>query len=52
MPEIPAIQIQETQPISPTLMRSFLWWRSLQIAPVQRFQFSSLLLLPALDQIP
>jgi hypothetical protein len=50
MPEIPAIQKQEAQPIGETVVFSRLRWGSIQIAPMQRFQFWSLLLLSALDQ--
>ena len=50
MPQVPAIQKQESQTIGQTLVLSLLRRRGLQIAPVQRFQFRSLLPLSALDQ--
>jgi hypothetical protein len=49
-PEIPAIEKQEPQTIGETLMLSRLRRRGVQIAPVQRFQFRSLLPLSTLDQ--
>jgi len=50
MPQVPAIQKQKSQTIRQTLVLSLLRRRSFQIAPVQRFQFRSLLLLSTLDQ--
>ena len=50
MPEIPTIQKQESETICQTLVFSLLRRHGWQIAPVQRFQFRSLLPLSALDQ--
>jgi hypothetical protein len=50
MPEIPAVQNHESEPRGQTEVLAVLRWCSLQIASMQRFQFSGLLFLPALDQ--
>src|SRR5260370_41882812 len=50
MPEVPAIQKQEPQAIGQSLVRSFLRWHGLQIAPMHGFQFTGLLPLATLDQ--
>jgi hypothetical protein len=50
MPEIPAIQKQEAETIRQALVLSLVRRHGVQIAPMQRFQFRSLLLLSTLDQ--
>ena len=52
MPEIPTIQKQESETICQTLVFSLLRRHGWQIAPVQRFQFRSLLTLSTSDQFP